>query len=197
MSYPDYPLTEQQACLLDAYLTLMVKWNHVFNLTAITDKQAMIENHVLDSLAITPYIDKTYYIDVGSGPGLPGIPLAIFFPEKHFVLLDSNGKKTRFLQQVKALLGMGNIEIIHDRVEHYLPDHRFDGVLSRAFSDLKTMLSLTKHLCHTQGVFLAMKGQYPDQELKKINQPFKIYPLSNSLQQKKRHLVMIENRIGE
>lgn len=160
--------------LLD-YLFLLAKWNNSYNLTAIRDLTAMVTRHLLDSLAILPYVRGSRVIDVGTGAGLPGIPLAILLPQYHFVLLDSNGKKIRFLQEVKRKLKLSQVEIIQSRVENYQPELKFDTVISRAFSDLAQMVCWTNHLLADQGVWLAMKGRYPQTELTMINHPYQVH----------------------
>lgn len=158
-------LTETQHTRLLGYLALLHKWNRAYNLTAVRDPLQMVQRHLLDSLSVVPHIRGARIADVGTGPGLPGIPLAITYPEKSLVLMDSNGKKTRFLQQVKLELGLPNVEIYSGRVEHYPGPKEFDAVISRAFASLADMLTWTESLCRPQGDFLAMKGQYPEQEL--------------------------------
>ena len=156
------------------YLYLLEKWNKAYNLTAIRDVQHMVTRHLLDSLAIHPWLSGTRIIDVGTGAGLPGIPLALSHPHLQFVLLDSNGKKTRFLQEVKRVLNIHNIEIVQTRVENYRPQQGFDTVISRAFSDLGQMLSWTGHLLASQGRWLAMKGRYPETELNALDRPWQV-----------------------
>lgn len=141
------------------YLQLIQKWNRAFNLTAITDLDHMVIRHLLDSLSILPFIDASPVLDVGTGAGLPGIPLALARPDIEFVLLDSNGKKTRFLTQVKIELGIENIEIIHSRVEDYRPGKTFSIVTCRAFAALNTILVRTQHLLTSETRILAMKGK--------------------------------------
>lgn len=141
------------------YLQLIQKWNRAFNLTAITDLDQMVIRHLLDSLSILPFIDASPVLDVGTGAGLPGIPLALARPDIEFVLLDSNGKKTRFLTQVKIELGIENIEIIHSRVEDYRPGKTFSIVTCRAFAALNTILVRTQHLLTSETRILAMKGK--------------------------------------
>ena len=122
------------------YLGLLTHWNRAFNLTARRDPREMISKHILDSLSVMPYVGAVLVADIGSGAGLPGIPLAIALPETRFVLIDSNGKKTRFLFQVKTALGLDNMTVHQARVESFQPDAAFDTVLSRAFATLADMV---------------------------------------------------------
>ncbi|WP_298627369.1 16S rRNA (guanine(527)-N(7))-methyltransferase RsmG [uncultured Legionella sp.] len=156
------------------YLLLLKKWNAAYNLTAVRDLESMINKHLLDSLAIIPWLKGNHILDVGTGPGLPGIPLAIAQPEKQFVLLDSNGKKIRFLNEVKRQLNLKNLEIVQFRVENYHPAQGFDTVTSRAFSSLDQMIHWTQHLIAKDGIWLAMKGRYPDTELDMIHQKYRV-----------------------
>jgi 16S rRNA (guanine527-N7)-methyltransferase len=190
-------LEETQLLALLAYLQLLQKWNKAYNLTAIRDPLQMVDRHLLDSLSIAPYIRVERIIDVGTGPGLPGIPLAIAFPDKSFTLLDSVGKKTRFLQQVKMELQLDNIHIHNGRVESFQPERLFDGVVSRAFSSLQLMLDLTSHLIPLEGQFLAMKGIYPTSELAALSSQFKLCE-SHRLQvpgiEEERHLLVLSKQ---
>lgn len=156
------------------YLKLLNKWNHAYNLTAVRDPLSMVSRHILDSLAIIPWMKGLRWIDVGTGAGLPGIPLALTFPDKQVVLIDSNGKKIRFLQEVCRALSLNNVEVIQSRVENYHPAQGFDTVISRAFSELHQMVHWTKHLIAPQGIWLAMKGRYPEHELIKLEYPMQI-----------------------
>lgn len=156
------------------YLALLQKWNQAYNLTAIRELQDMVTHHILDSLAIIPWINGTRLLDVGTGAGLPGIPLAIARPDLHVTLLDSNGKKMRFLREVKRSLKLDNIEIVQSRVEVYHPPSGFDTVTSRAFSAMDTFIGYTHHLISQQGVWLAMKGRYPETELDTIQQRYRV-----------------------
>ncbi len=180
------------------YLHLMREWNRVFNLTSIRDPQEMIMLHLLDSLAIGPYLHGKNIIDIGTGAGLPGIPLALTHPLQHVVLLDSNIKKTRFLTQVIYDLKINNVEVVHARAEDY--NHakmQFDSILSRAFSSLKVMLITTKHLISEHGRFLAMKGTYPEHELQEIPAEFKlinVHKLTIKGLNAERHLVCMEKK---
>ena len=150
------PATQQK--LID-YLQLMLKWNKAYNLTAIRELDSMVIRHLLDSLSILPFINSSPILDVGTGPGLPGIPLALCLPDYRFVLLDSNGKKTRFLTQCKIDLKLENIDIIHARVEDYQAEAGFEIITCRAFAALNTILDRTQHLLTSTTRVLAMKGK--------------------------------------
>ena len=161
-------LTEIQLDLLVSYVEQLVKWNKAYNLTAIRDPLEMIKLHVLDSLAIIESLSKLNgqrFIDIGTGAGLPGMILAIIWPNKTIHLLDTNGKKTRFLIQFKHLHQLHNVEVFNHRCESYIPDKTYDIVLSRAFASITDMLEGCQHLVTNEGVFVAMKGTYPQQEL--------------------------------
>lgn len=170
-------LTEEQQSRLVEYIELLVKWNRVYNLTAVRDPQHMLNRHILDSLSVMPYLVGDRIIDIGAGAGLPGIPLAIARPEKTFVLLDSNRKKTRFMQQAKTTLGLGNVEVVCSRVENFLPDELFDSIISRAFSSLLQMATWSAHLCAPHGVLLAMKGTYPEAEMADLTEHTKSFEI--------------------
>lgn len=156
-----------QQKLLD-YLALMQKWNKVHNLTAVRDADEMVTLHLLDSLVVLPFIDAKNLLDVGSGAGLPGIPLAICLPDLQVTVIDSNSKKVSFMRQAKAELGITNIEVLGGRVEEIAPARKFEIIISRAFSDLSLFISLTHHLLDAQGKWLAMKGVYPEAELAEL-----------------------------
>lgn len=160
----DLALKAEQIDTLMAYLQMLIKWNKAYNLTAVRDPQEMVSRHLLDSLSVLPHIRDEALIDVGSGPGLPGIPLAICRPDLQITTLDSNGKKTRFQLQAKIELKLDNLSVVHERVEKYQVEP-FKQVISRAFASLEDMIHWTRHLCAEDGVFLAMKGLYPDDEL--------------------------------
>ena len=168
------PLSDKQVTQLLDYLSLLQKWNRAYNLTAVRDPQEMLYLHLLDSLSIANYIAGDELIDVGTGPGLPGIPLAICFPDRSFTLLDSNGKKTRFLFQAKNSLKLANVREIQSRVEAYQPDKPFDAVMSRAFSSLADMVEKCTHLLAPGGRFYAMKGQFPEQELSELPKHYNV-----------------------
>ena len=171
--------SSQQLEQLLAYLEMLQRWNKTYNLTAIREPIQMVRLHLLDSLAIHPYVQGVkHIIDVGTGPGLPGIPLAILNPDINFTLLDSNGKKTRFLFQAINDLSLVNAKEVNQRVEKYQPEQLFDIVLSRAFSSISDMLTQCDHLVSDSGCFLAMKGKKPDSELSQITKDYKVVDLS-------------------
>ncbi|MBB1488340.1 16S rRNA (guanine(527)-N(7))-methyltransferase RsmG [Oceanospirillum sediminis] len=155
---------QQQAALMD-YLRLLEKWNKAFNLTAVRDPAEMVSRHLLDSLSILPYVQGPRCIDVGSGGGLPGIPLAIVRPDLEITLLDSNGKKSRFQFQAVTALKLNNVQVENKRVEQYQPEQRFDQIISRAFSSMEDMVNWTLHFADQDTQWLAMKGVYPEDEL--------------------------------
>ncbi len=161
-------VTESQIDLLIGYLELLIKWNKAYNLTSVRDSEEMVAKHLVDSLVVSPYLKGQHFIDVGTGPGLPGVPLAIVNPDKHFVLLDSLGKRIRFLNEVKRQLKLTNIEPVQARVEEWQPAQRLDGVMSRAFASLSDMINVTHHLLDDTGVFYALKGVYPEKEIAEL-----------------------------
>lgn len=163
-------ITDEKIDRLLGFIKLIEKWNKAYNLTAIRDREEMARLHILDSLAIVPHIEGKRIIDIGTGAGLPGIPLAILLPEISFTLLDSNAKKTRFVQQVVLELKLKNVEVLHSRVENYHPDQAYDAVLTRAFAGLPDIVKLTAHLLAKDGVLLAMKGQNLDTELAELTE---------------------------
>ncbi|MDD5269100.1 MAG: 16S rRNA (guanine(527)-N(7))-methyltransferase RsmG [Methylococcales bacterium] len=156
------PVSEDKVGQLLSFIKLLEKWNKAYNLTAIRDREDMVRLHLLDSLSIAPFIEGKRVIDIGTGAGLPGIPLAIYLPEIMFVLLDSNAKKTRFVQQAILELKLKNVSVCHNRVEQYHPEKGFDTAITRAFASLSDIVELTAHLLSKDGVLLAMKGQAPD-----------------------------------
>lgn len=179
------------------YLNLLTTWNKVFNLTAITDPKEMIYLHLIDSLAVAPYLVGKRCLDVGSGAGLPGIPLAIIDPSKSWILLDKNSKKTRFMTQAIAELGLTQVSIFHGRAQDFHPALGFDSILSRAFASLPVFLESTEHLLAPEGMFIAMKGKYPEAELTEIPERFLLGDITR-LDIKgtdiERHLVRVRKR---
>lgn len=192
-------LSETQADLLTRYVLLLDKWNKAYNLTAIRNPREMVFRHIIDSLSIVPHISGGTILDVGSGPGLPGVVLAIMYPGKKFTTLDSNGKKTRFMLQAKLDLQLSNLEVANARVESFETREPFDAITSRAFSSLVNMVDGTKHLLSPSGVYLAMKGLYPEEELKELMDRHEIElvgcePLNVPGTEGDRHLVILRNR---
>ena len=161
-------LAGSQIEVLTEFLSLLSRWNRTYRLTAVTDPEEMVARHLLDSLSVLPHVRGTRVLDVGSGPGLPGIPLAVARPDWQFVLLDSNGKKTRFMTHAAGRLGLANVNVIKARVEDYADDIGFDTVISRAFSSMADFVRLTGHLCGPGGGLLAMKGRLREEELTDI-----------------------------
>ncbi|WP_168172910.1 MULTISPECIES: 16S rRNA (guanine(527)-N(7))-methyltransferase RsmG [unclassified Pseudomonas] len=193
-------LTEQQQTQLLAYLALLIKWNKAYNLTAVRDPDEMVSRHLLDSLSVVPFVAEVgdNWLDVGSGGGMPGIPLAILFPERRFTLLDSNGKKTRFLTQVKLELKLANLEVIHSRVEAFTPEQSFNGICSRAFSSLEDFSNWTRHLGDGNTQWLAMKGVHPDDELQALPADFRLtatHVLKVPGCQGQRHLLILRRSV--
>ena len=187
-------LTEHQVAQLLNYLTLLNKWNKAYNLTAVRNPDEMVSRHLLDSLSVLPFVSGARWLDVGSGGGMPGVILAIMLPDSDFTLLDSNGKKTRFLTQVKLELGLDNLQVVNSRVEAFTPPQPFDGIVSRAFSSLADFTGLTRHLSTPDTTWLAMKGLYPDTELQGLPDDFSVQQseeLSVPGCQASRHLLIL------
>jgi 16S rRNA (guanine527-N7)-methyltransferase len=184
-----------EARLLE-YLQLLEKWNRAYNLTAVRDPDQMIGRHLLDSLAVLPCLHGVRVLDVGTGAGLPGIPLALARPTLRFTLLDSNAKKTRFVTQAVHALGLGGVAVVHARAETFQPPERFDTVIARAFASIPDMLAATRHLCAPGGRWLAMKGVFPQEELAGI--PAGVHAAVKPLRvpglEAARHVVIIEPR---
>ncbi len=193
-------LNDRQQELLLGYLQEFHKWNQAFNLSAIRDIRQMLARHLLDSLSVVPWFQQTGYplarvIDVGTGGGLPGIPLAIMFPDTRFTLLDSNGKKTRFLFQVKTLLKLDNVTVENRRVEEFQPEQTFNAVISRAFASLEDMTRGCAHLLAPGGIFLAMKGLFPQDELSPIESSVRLvetHRLQVAETEGERHLLVLQ-----
>ena len=188
LSTMDLTLTSEQQQKLIDYVARIHKWNKAFNLTSVRDPEQMMVKHILDSLAVAPHIDGENLIDVGTGPGLPGIPLSIVYPEKHFTLLDSLGKRVRFMKQCAFEMKLDNITPIQSRVEAHQPEQYYDAVLSRAFASLKDMLHWCQHLVDSEGQFLALKGQFPQDEIDEVSDHFHVSKTEN---------LTVPNLVGE
>ncbi len=196
-------IDKHQQKQLEEYLILLQKWNRVYNLTAIKDNSQMIKHHVLDSLVLIPPLKKIQnhvqpfrIADIGTGAGLPGIILAIIYPDNKYYLVDSNGKKTRFLTQVKIELGLNNCTIINERIENFKPEYKFDLVTSRAFATLKHFIDNTKDIVKSGGHMVAMKGKYPHHELEDLSDTvniIEVLPVQVPFMTDERHLVIIRN----
>ncbi|MBJ7551571.1 16S rRNA (guanine(527)-N(7))-methyltransferase RsmG [Marinomonas ostreistagni] len=190
-------LSDETVERLVQYLGLLQKWNKAYNLTAIRDADKMVSLHLLDSLATLPFITGKKVIDVGTGPGLPGMILAICLPDHDFTLLDSNGKKTRFLTQVKMEMGLDNVTVANERVEKHVHQGIYDHVTSRAFASLEDMINWCLPLPSANGNFLAMKGVYPDDELAQLPDTVvvqEIKPLSVPTIDAERHMVIMTRK---
>ena len=184
---------DTQEKLLD-YIALIEKWNRVYNLTAIREPERMVSHHLLDSLAVAPHLHAKRLLDVGSGAGLPGIPLALANPDMQVTLLDSNHKKAAFLNQAVMELKLKNAEVCAERVESWQTERRFDVIISRAFSDMGEFVRITRHLLAPGGLFAAMKGLHPYEEIEKLLPGFnvrQILPLAVPGLDGARHLVLI------
>ncbi|CAH9019954.1 16S rRNA (guanine(527)-N(7))-methyltransferase RsmG [Candidatus Nitrosacidococcus sp. I8] len=188
-------LKENQIDQLLAYFHLLNKWNQRYNLTAIRSPKEVVSKHLLDSLSVVTYLKSHRVLDVGSGAGLPGIPLAIACSNNEITLLDSCTKKTRFLMQTVIELGLTNVSIVNKRIEHYQPNYLFDTIISRAFSKLIDFARLTSRLRDPSGKLLAMKGVYPKEEIELLPAAYKvrnIYPLSIPRLEAQRHLIELQ-----
>ena len=183
----------QREQLLD-YLELLLKWNTAYNLTAIREPAQMVSRQLLDSLSILPLVRGPRVLDVGTGAGLPGVPLAIMLPDLEFTLLDTNSKKTRFVNQVKLELGLDNLTVVQQRVEKFQSAGGFDTITSRAFASLGDMLSGSRHLLAGDGQWLAMKGQLPEQEIAGLAPAYEVSWESLSVpgESGSRHVIIIQ-----
>lgn len=166
-------LSEQQKTQLVDFVKLLDKWNKAYNLTSVRNPDEMLVKHILDSLVVSQHLVGEKFIDVGTGPGLPGIPLAIANPDKQFVLLDSLGKRITFIKNALRELGITNVVAVQSRVEEYT-EQQFDGVLSRAFASLNDMVNWCYHLPNASGRFYALKGIYSADEVAEITQPIEL-----------------------
>ncbi|HCB1500533.1 16S rRNA m(7)G-527 methyltransferase [Klebsiella oxytoca] len=191
-------LTDHQKNQLVAYVGMLDKWNKAYNLTSVRDPNEMLVRHILDSIIVAPHIKGTRFIDVGTGPGLPGIPLAIVRPESHFTLLDSLGKRIRFLRQVQHELKLDNVTPVQSRVEAFSGEPLFDGVISRAFASLSDMVSWCHHLPAKNGHFYALKGLVQEDEMANLPQGYvvnEIIELHVPQLEGERHLVVIQPKM--
>ncbi len=188
---PDSLQVQQLAALVG----LLAKWNRVYNLTAVRDPCDMVTRHILDSLAVTPYLRGSSLLDVGTGAGLPGLPLAIVRPDLHITLLDSSDKKLRFIRQVVAELNLERVTVVHSRMQAYQPAQAFDMVISRAVSSLAELYRMTRHLVRDDGRFLFMKGARPNEELENFEQAgqLQIERLQVPGLDAERHLLILDN----
>lgn len=182
-----------QKILLD-FLTFLQKWNQAYNLTAISNTESMITYHLLDSLSIFPYLKGKTILDVGSGAGFPGIPLALACPDKQFTLLDSKNKKSVFLLQAISQFKISNVTVVRAHVPDYRREFGFDAIICRAFGNLRFVINQTKHLLCPDGRWFIMKGSYPKEELQIILEPFVVYRLKVPDLNAERHLVEIGNK---
>ncbi len=183
---------EKQSLLLE-YLSLLSKWNKVYNLTAVRNPLDMVTLHLLDSLSVLPYMSGTRLLDVGSGAGLPGIVLAICLPELQVTTIDTVQKKAIFMRQVKGELGLGNLQVVHARVEAFEAGSLYEMIISRAFSELDQFMALSQHLLAEDGHWLAMKGVSPQAELDALKvKNAEVYPLSVAGLNAERHLAVIK-----
>ena len=174
LTQTEIQLTDRQKDQLIQLVQLLNKWNKAYNLTSVRNPQEMLVKHILDSIVVSPYLQGDRFIDVGTGPGLPGLPLAIINPTKQFVLLDSLGKRISFIRNAVRELGLTNVEPVLSRVEEYQPEQKFDGVLSRAFASLKDMTDWCHHLLKKDGYFYALKGIYHEDEVQELDKKFEV-----------------------
>lgn len=189
-------LSDHQKDQLVAYVNMLHKWNKAYNLTSVRNPNEMLTRHILDSVVVAPYLEGTRFIDVGTGPGLPGIPLSIVRPEANFTLLDSLGKRIRFLRQVQHELQLTNVQPVQSRVEDFPAEPPFDGVISRAFASLTDMVQWCHHLPGENGRFYALKGQLPDDEIAHLPIEFAvetIHKLRVPELDGERHLVLLRH----
>ena len=191
----DLTISQAHQAQLVALVELLNKWNKAYNLTSVRDPEEMLVKHIMDSVVVSPHLQGNRFIDVGTGPGLPGLPLAILNPDKEFFLLDSLGKRIRFIKQVIHDLGLKNVTPVQSRVEEFQDNQGFDGIISRAFASLDDMLDWCHHLPHSQGKFYALKGVVPQEELDHLKAELSldiIHPLVVPQLDGERHLVVIK-----
>lgn len=191
------PVIPSQTEQLLRYLALLAKWNKAYNLTAVRDTLQMVTRHILDSLAILPYLQGSRVLDVGTGAGLPGIPLAIVDPERSYCLLDSNGKKIRFLQQANLELRLPNVIFVEDRAENFVTEQCFDSIVARAVGSITEILENTDHLLCPNGQWLLMKGHFPQEELELVDLDNDIISYRVPGLDEQRHLVRLSKRVKD
>ncbi len=190
-------LSPEQAAKLLTLLDLLAEWNQRMNLTAIRDRTEMIRKHLLDSLSVQPFIQGPIVIDVGTGAGFPGLPLAVINPELRFVLLDSTAKKLAFVSHAAEVLALGNVEVVHGRAEKYEPSSRAATVITRAFGALRLIVEQAGGLVARSGRMLAMKGRVPTEEIDNLPHAWRVTavePLRVPGLDGERHLVVLERR---
>jgi 16S rRNA (guanine527-N7)-methyltransferase len=189
-------LTDNMQRQLLEHIELLARWNRRLNLTAITSPRQMVIQHILDSMAIASILTGRTILDLGSGGGYPGIPLAVIFPQRQFTLLDSRGKRIEFLRHVVGKIGLSNTSTVKTRVEDYQPKQKFDTLVCRAFSSLQDMLRRTQGLQHPTSRLLAMKGKYPVEEISilpdSLQRRLKVESIEVPFLDAKRHLVVIQ-----
>lgn len=186
--------SESQLSHLKQYVELLNRWNKTYNLTSVREPNDMIPLHIFDSLVVADFIKGDNCLDVGSGGGLPTIPLAIMQPERQFTALDTNGKKTRFIQQAVIELGLKNVTVVHDRVEKWKSDTSFDAIISRAFASIHDFVSSSSMHLAENGTMFAMKGQYPTAEMQYLPKGFQLktsHQLDVPMVEGERHLLEI------
>lgn len=196
LSQANIQITDHQKQQLLDFVKLLDKWNKAYNLTSVRDPEEMLVKHIMDSLVVSPYLEGSQFIDVGTGPGLPGIPLAIINPDKQFTLLDSLGKRITFIKNAVRELKLSNVTPVLSRVEEF-QEQQFDGVLSRAFASLNDMVNWCYHLPNASGRFYALKGQYQTEEVAEITKPvevLEVFKLDVPELVGERHLVVLEKQ---
>ena len=185
--------TNQQVELWRNHLEMIVRWNRVYNLTSVDDPEKMLPIHLFDSLSIAPYVEGKKILDIGSGAGLPGIPLAVYNPNWQLTLIDASSKKIRFLRQVVIELELPQVKPVHERIEEFRSRERYDVIICRAYAPLGTFIEDTARILKANGKWLAMKGKFPGQELAALKKYFAytVTPLTVPGLDAERHLITI------